>query len=193
MMIKLTAALFTLIALCPAALSAADIQIGCVPQTRMPVAGRASPYDSVNVTVDGKAAQICYGRPYTKGRAIFGELLKYGELWRTGANEPTILHIPFAASVAGVNVAPGSYSIYTIPGETSWTVIVNRSTDQWGHESRYTADVEAQDVGRGTVQREILEAPVEQFTISAEPQDAGGTHLILDWEKTRVRIPITAR
>jgi hypothetical protein len=181
------------IILAPAPVFGADIQIGCVPQTRMPVAGRASPYDSVNFTVDGQAAQICYGRPYTKGRPIFGELIKYGELWRTGANEPTILHIPFAATVAGVTVQPGSYSIYTMPGETSWTVIVNRSTEQWGHESRYTADVEAQEVGRGTVARESLEAPIEQFTITAEPQEGGGTHLILDWEKTRVRIPITAR
>jgi len=177
----------------PVALSGADVQIGCVPQARMPVAGRASPYDSVNFTVDDKAAQICYGRPYTKGRAIFGELIKYGELWRTGANEPTILHIPFAASIAGVDVQPGSYSIYTIPGDSTWTVILNRSTDQWGHESRYSADVEAREAGRGSVPRESLDTPVEQFTITAEPQDGGGTHMILDWEKTRVRLPITAR
>jgi hypothetical protein len=192
-MIKWRWLLFTMVTLVPAAFSPAEAQLGCVPQTRMPVAGRASPYDSVNFTVAEKAAQICYGRPYTKGRAIFGGHLPYGELWRTGANEPTILHIPFAASVAGINVEPGSYSIYTIPGETSWTVIVNRSTDQWGHESRYTPEVEAQEVGRGTVTPEALETAVEQFTITAEPQAGNETHVILDWEMTRVRIPIVAR
>jgi hypothetical protein len=177
----------------PAETGPAGAQIGCVPSTRMPVEGRASPYDSVNFTVGGKAAQVCYGRPYTKGRVVFGNLVKYDAIWRTGANEPTILHIPFAASVGDVALEPGSYSIYTIPGQTSWSVIVNRSTSQWGHENQYTPDVEAQEVGRTTVPSEALEEPVEQFTITAEPQDGNVTHLILDWERTRVRIPVTSR
>lgn len=166
-----------------------DAQIGCVPAPNRPVEGRASPYDSLKFEVGGSAAQVCYNRPYMKGRQIFGALVPHGELWRTGANEPTIIHLSGEASIAGVAVGPGSYSLYTIPGETDWTVIVNRSTSQWGHESNYTPEIEAMDVGRGTVPSEALEEPVEQFTITTEPQGAG-LHLILDWEMTRVRIPI---
>jgi hypothetical protein len=166
-----------------------DSQLGCVPAPNRPVEGRASPYDSLKFEVGGATAQVCYNRPYTKGRQIFGGLVPYGQLWRTGANEPTILHFSAPATIAGIAVGAGSYSLYTIPGETEWTVIVNRSTTQWGHESNYTPDIEAMDVGRASVPSEPLEEPVEQFTITTEAQEAG-VQLILDWERTRVRIPI---
>jgi hypothetical protein len=171
----------------------AAAQIGCVPSERMPVAGRASPYDSTRITVGDRTAQICYGRPSMRGRQIFGGLVPLGRLWRTGANEPTILHIPFAATVAGVAVEPGSYSIYTEPGESEWVIIVNRSTSQWGHENSYTPEVAAQEVGRGTAAVERLDAPIETFTIRAEPAGSNEAHVILEWERTRVRFPITAR
>ncbi len=179
----------------PAAEVAPDAQtaqIGCVPAARMAVAGRASPYDSVEFKLGGQDAQVCYGRPYAKGRTIFGGLVKYGSLWRTGANEPTILQLSAPASVAGVAVGAGSYSLYTIPGEAEWTIIVNRSTSQWGHEGSYTPDVEAQEVGRGTVTAESIDEPVEQFGIRAEAVETG-VHLVLEWERTRVRIPVSPR
>ena len=86
---------------------------------------------------------------------------------------------------------PGSYSIYTIPGEKEWHVIVNRSTSQWGHEGRYTAEVKAQEVGHATVQSTQLKDYVEMFTIKSAPAQ-GGADLVLEWEKTRVAIPIRA-
>lgn len=165
------------------------------------VAERKSPFDSTRVTVGNQTAQVCYSRPAAHGRVIFGSdsaatagapLVPYGRLWRTGANEPTILHLPFAAEVAGIALTPGSYSLYTIPGEQEWTVILNRSTSQWGHEARYTAEVEAQEAGRATVRAERMDQHVESFTVRSEPT-ASGADILLEWERTRVRIPIRAQ
>ena len=163
-------------------------EIGCKPQR--PTENRASAYDSVSFNVSGQRAVICYGRPAARGRKMIGgQAVPYGKLWRTGANEPTTLHIPVAATIAGVAVTPGSYSIYTVPGEKQWEVIVNRSTSQWGHEGRYTEEVKAQEVGRGSVASSALNDHVEVFTIRATPAGSGAD-LVLEWEKTRVVIPV---
>lgn len=162
----------------------------CQPVARMPLEGRASAYDSVAVSLGGAQAKICYGRPSAKGRTIFGGLVPYDTLWRTGANEPTTIHVPVKAEIAGIEVDPGSYTLYTVPGRQSWTVIVNRSTSQWGHERQYTAEVRSQEVGRATVAAERTSSPVETFTIRAEPRGANAADLVLEWENTRVRIPV---
>ena len=162
----------------------------CQPVARMPLEGRASPYDSTLIALGGEEAKLCYGRPSARGRQVFGQLVPYDTLWRTGANEPTTLHLPFAAEIAGIEVQPGSYSIYTVPGRESWTVIVNRSTSQWGHEGQYTPEVRAQEVGRASVQAESVTTPVETFVIRAEPRGASAADLVMEWENTRVRVPI---
>jgi hypothetical protein len=172
----------------PAAPAAA---VGCAPQTsRMPLAGRASPYDSVAVPLGDARGVVCYGRPSVLGRTIFGDLIPFGRLWRTGANEPTTIHLPVAARIAGVAVEPGSYSLYTVPGEKEWTIIVNRSVSQWGIEAQYTEQIAAQEVGRAVLPAERTASPVETFSITANPA-ANGAELVLEWENTRVRIPIT--
>ena len=89
-------------------------------------------------------------------------------------------------------MAPGKYSLYTVPGEKEWEIIVNRSTSQWGHENAYTKKVQAQEVGRGKAAAEKLSAPVETFTISPDPATGEAQRLSLAWEKTRVAIPIKA-
>jgi hypothetical protein len=173
----------------PATAVAQDI--ACVPTASGDdLTGRASPYDSVRVQIGGQTAQVCYSRPNMRGREIFGGLIPYDQLWRTGANEPTIIHLPVAASIAGIAVEPGSYSIYTVPGADQWQVVVNRSTSQWGHENRYTPEIEAQEVGRATVSATSIAEPIEQFTIRAEPA-GDGSNVVLEWERTRVTIPIT--
>jgi hypothetical protein len=161
----------------------------CVPSPRMALEGRASPYDSATFQVGGATGQVCYGRPSAAGRTMLGgDIVPHGRLWRTGANEPTILHLPVASTVAGVEVAAGSYSLYTVPGPDEWEVVVNRATSQWGHESQYPSVAE-QEAGRGRVPAERLEEHVETFTIRAEPAGAG-SDLVLEWEHTRVRIPV---
>lgn len=164
--------------------------VGCSTQPgSQPLAERASPFDSTRITLGNSVAQVCYSRPSAKGRVVFGELVPWDKLWRTGANEPTIIHTPVAAEFAGLRVEPGSYSLYTIPGESQWTIILNRSITQWGHEGTYTPAVQAQEVGRAQVGTERLDNHVETFTIRSEPA-AGGARLILEWERTRVVIPV---
>ncbi len=175
----------------PAVAVPSPAETHCTPSPRMPVADRASPYDSTRFTVDGAEALVCYGRPAARGRTMIGgEAVPFGKLWRTGANEPTIVHLPVAARVAGVPLDAGSYSLYTIPGASEWTVILNRSTSQWGHEARYTDEIRAQEVGRATVAAERAPSPVESFTIRALPAEDGAQDLLLEWETTRVRIPV---
>lgn len=158
---------------------------------RLPLDSRASPLDSVTFRVQGQAVKICYGRPSARGRAIFGGLIPYDQIWRTGANEPTMIHTPIALDVAGIAIDPGTYSLYTVPGSEDWTLIVNAATDQWGHEGQYSEEVRAQEVGRAQVEAESLEEPVEMFTIRAQPTD-GGARVLLEWETTRVMVPIRA-
>lgn len=166
--------------------------LACVQQ-RPDMDRTASPYDSVVVPVGDGGAKICYSRPSARGRMVFDSLVPYGRLWRTGANEPTIIHTSGPLRIAGIAVPPGSYSIYTIPERTGdWQVVVNRSTSQWGHEGRYDAAVEAQEVGRAPVPSTTIPQAVEQFTIRAEPAGAGAANVILEWASTRVTIPVTA-
>lgn len=171
--------------------AAGAVDVACKPQRpAAEVAKRVSPYDSVEFRLGGKRALVCYGRPSLRGRhMVGGEAVPYGKLWRTGANEPTILHLPVAASIAGIKVQPGSYSLYTIPGEKEWTVIVNRSTSQWGEEHGYTAAVEKQDVGRAKVAAQAVKDAIEKFTIRSQPTSKG-TDLVLEWEHSRVQIPV---
>lgn len=167
------------------------VGLACAPTAEgEELAERASPYDSVSLAVDGGVAKICYGRPQLRGRTMIGgEAVPYGSLWRFGANEPTIIHLNVAASVAGLDVEPGSYSLYAIPMEgEEWTLIVNRSISQWGHENQYTPEVEAEEVGRVSVQAEAVAEEVEAFTLRANPDGSG---VIAEWQSSRVYVPIT--
>ena len=171
----------------------ADTACQVLMPNRVPVQGRKSPLDSLTFKVARNAVKVCYGRPSARGRTMIGgENVPYGRLWRTGANEPTIFFTPVALSVAGLKVPAGMYSLYTVPGEKEWEIIVNRATSQWGHEGTYTDEVKAQELGRAKVKSEQLKAPVEMFTIRPEPSAADAKALVLEWEKTRVRIPIAA-
>jgi len=118
-----------------------------------------------------------------------------------GANEPTTLHLPFAARVAGKRVWRGRMSLYAIPGQDRWTLILNRSTRQWGitrtetgskgrvFQSAYTRAVRGAEVARISIEPETI-PHVEQLTITAEPEGDSRTVLMVDWETTRLRIPI---
>jgi hypothetical protein len=162
------------------------------PSRNVPLAGRKSPLDSLTFNVAKQPVKVCYGRPSSRGRVMLGgEHVPYGKLWRTGANEPTIFYAPTPLTVAGLRVAPGVYSLYTVPGPKEWEVIVNRSISQWGEESNYTDKVKAQEIGRAKVQSETVSSPIERFTIRAEPAGDDAA-LVLEWEKTRVKIPVKA-
>jgi hypothetical protein len=160
---------------------------------QLPLATRKSPLDSVSFTVGGKAARVCYGRPSLRGRTMLGgEAVPYGKLWRTGANEPTMIHTTGPLTVAGLKVPAGSYSLYTVPGATEWEVIVNRSISQWGKESNYTDEVKSKEIGRAKVKAEKLPAKVETFSIRPDPATGDASALVLEWQDARVRIPVSA-
>jgi hypothetical protein len=152
---------------------------------------RASPKDSLSFSAGGADVKVCYSRPSLKGRTMIGgEAVPYGHVWRTGANEATMIHTTGHLVIAGIHVDAGTYSLYTVPGEREWEVIVNRSYMQWGHESTYTDSVRTQEVGRGRVPAQHLDQPVERFTMRAEPAQGGDANLILEWQNTRVAIPV---
>ncbi|UCD24392.1 MAG: DUF2911 domain-containing protein [Gemmatimonadota bacterium] len=171
---------------------AAAVKLDCIVM-RQNLDSRPSPLDSVSFEVQGNPVKLCYGRPSAKGRTMIGgEAAPYGKLWRTGANEPTMIHTSTALNLAGIEIEPGSYSFYTLPGESEWQIVLNRSTSQWGHEGRYSDEIKAQEVGRGAAKSESIDAYVETFTMRTEAVGED-VMLLLEWEHTRVRVPISGR
>ena len=152
------------------------------------LARRPSPLDSSVVEIGGATVKLCYGRPSARGRQIMGGLVPFGEPWRLGANEATTIHVPFAAEIAGVRVGPGAYTLYAIPGESSWRIVVNRGAERWG--VPIDEQVRAQDVGTGTANVEKLNEPVETLTLRFAPARGSTTELVIEWERTRVRVPV---
>ena len=152
------------------------------------LAERPSSLDSISVPIEGGSIKLCYSRPSARGRKIMGGLVPFDQPWRLGANEATTIHLPFAAQLAGVRLEPGTYTLYAIPGTAKWQIVVNRGVQRWG--VPIDKDVRAKDVGAGTVPTESLAAPVETLTLKFAPAAGNATELVVEWEKTRVRIPL---
>jgi len=152
------------------------------------LAERPSPLDSIAVQIGGGTMKLCYSRPSARGRKIMGGLVPFEQPWRLGANEATSINVPFPAEIAGVRVQPGTYTLYATPGASKWQIAVNRGVQRWG--VPIDKDVRAGDVGAGAVTAEPLGALVETLTLKFAPAAGNATELIMEWEKTRVRIPI---
>ena len=152
---------------------------------------RASPLRSISFALPGGGkGKLCYGSPSLKGRQMIGGAVPYGHLWRLGANEPTTLHISRTVHIGDLVLAPGSYSLYAVPGELEWEILVNRSTRQWGLESEYTSAVQAREVGRIRIKRQTLDTAVESLTFRVVPSAVGALELIFEWQDVRWRLPI---
>ncbi len=149
--------------------------------------GTLSPADSVRASVAGVAVAVRYSRPSMRGRVIFGNVVPWNQVWRTGANQATVLETSADLIVAGTTVPAGKYSLWTIPSPAGWKLIVNRNSGQSGTE--YDAQY---DLARLDMRVEPLRQPVEQFTIAIEPSGNGGV-LKLEWEKTRASIPLSTK
>ncbi|HYL93719.1 MAG TPA: DUF2911 domain-containing protein [Alphaproteobacteria bacterium] len=148
---------------------------------------RPSPPGTASIELKGKKVTIDYSRPSVRGRKIMGELVPYGQVWRTGANEATTLTTGTDLNIGGAKVPAGTYTLYTLPGESAWKLIINKQTGQWGTEYD-----EAQDLVRIDMQKSATAKLVEQFTISFSVKD-NNTFLVLEWENTRVSVPIKAQ
>src|SRR5690242_1866056 len=147
---------------------------------------RPSPPGTAQVSfADGKKVTIDYSRPYAKGRKIMGGLVPYGQVWRTGANEATLLKTDSDLVIGGTAVPAGSYTLWTLPSENSWKLIINKQTGQWG-----TNYDQSQDLARVDMNVSSLQQPVEQFTISFEQKGSDAAQLNLQWEKTQASIEV---
>ncbi|MGW8265910.1 MAG: DUF2911 domain-containing protein [Longimicrobiales bacterium] len=151
-------------------------------------AQRPSPLGETVITLGGQEAKVCYGRPSANDRTVMGELVPFGQPWRLGANEATAIHLPFAAEVGGVRLEPGSYSIYAVPGEQEWEIFLNRNFQRWG--IPINDEITAENVGSFTRPAEATEGMVEQLTFEWMTHEPDMGHLVLQWERTSVDIPI---
>lgn len=166
-------------------------------QTKLPSLD-ASPMDmayfpvnfSSKVSVQGQpgtlTARVIYSRPQMKGRKVFGGLVPYGKVWRLGANQATELDLYLPATIGGHQVAKGRYTLYAIPEADHWTIVLNSQTDTWGA----FGYKQAKDVLRTEVPVTTLDSPVEAFSMIFEP-GPGGASLVMAWEKSEVKLPIT--
>ena len=136
----------------------------------------------------GKTVKTNYSSPRMKGRKIYGELVPFGEVWRTGANEATTFVASADVAVGGTSVPAGSYTIFTVPKADKWTLIINKKTGEWGIPYKYESD----ELARVDMSVSKLPAPVENFTI-AYGKSAGGCTLHIDWETTRASVNISAK
>jgi hypothetical protein len=155
------------------------------------LAARPSPLDSTATSLGGGTIKVCYGRPSQRGRPVAGGLVPYGSPWRLGANEATSIHVPYPARIAGTNVAPGWYSLYVIAEANQWRVVVNREAQRWG--VPINDEVRAKDVGSGVVPVQRVEQPVEKLTITLRPRSSSAAVMDVEWDHTRVQIPVEKR
>lgn len=150
--------------------------------------GMLSPRDTVNaVNAGGATLWIDYGRPAKRGRAVYGGIVPFGEVWRTGANAATQFKTDTALNFGGIVVPSGFYTLWTIPSATGWKLIVNSETGQWGTEHKAAKDLYTIDMKVST-----LPPLVERFTISVE-SDAQGGVLDMDWDTTRAYVAFRAQ
>jgi hypothetical protein len=137
---------------------------------------------------DGKTIHVDYSSPRMRGRKIFGGLVPYGEPWRAGANEATTFVLDTNVNVAGKDVPAGSYTLFTLPKEDSWELIISKQTGEWG----IPYPGEQSDFARVPMKVSKLPSPLEDFTIAFD-SDGKTCTMRLDWETTRAAVEITEK
>lgn len=146
---------------------------------------QASPSTKIEQVVGLTDVDIDYSRPSTKGRTVFGELVPYGKLWRTGANANTTVSFSEDVTIDGKTLKKGKYALYTLPKADSWDVIFYADTDNWGLPENWD---ETKVALKTTVKPETLNRKVETFTIGVNNVDNDAAFLELSWEKTIVAV-----
>lgn len=135
---------------------------------------------------DGKTVVVDYSSPRAKGRKIYGGLVPYGQVWRAGANEATTLVSNTDLTVGGKTIPAGSYTIFVIPNQDKWTLIINKKTGEWG----VPYPGEASELARVDMKVSTLPAPAENFVIAFD-KNGNGCALRMDWETTRASVDIS--
>jgi Protein of unknown function (DUF2911) len=159
---------------------------------------RLSPHETVSAVIDGSRVMIVYGRPYTKNprtgevRKIWGSLVPYGAVWRTGADEATLLITQKPLAFGTTTIPAGAYTLWTLPNQDGTAkLIVNKQIGQWGvGPNSYD---ESQDLARIDLNQESLAAPVNQFTMAVGKNPSGGGILKMSWENIQYSAPFTVQ
>jgi len=155
---------------------------------------RVSPQATVKANIDDADITVVYSRPYTKDpktgapRKIWGGLVPFGKVWRTGANEATVLTTTKALDLGGTALPAGSYSLFTVPEENGGKLIINKQTGQWG--TKYD---EKQDLAKVDLTKAKADAPADQFTITLDKNPAGGGTIKLIWEDAAYSVNFSVR
>jgi len=152
---------------------------------------RPSPPGTAEVTLSGHKITVDYSRPKIadpktgQPRKIFGALVPYGQVWRTGANEATSLKTDAALDIGGTAVPAGSYTLFTLPSESGWKLIISKKTGEWG-----TAYDEKQDLARVSMKVDKASKTVDPFTISFDKKSETEAVLHVAWENTDASVPV---
>lgn len=133
------------------------------------------------------SVELSYSRPGMKGRKIFGDLVPFGKVWRTGANSATTLQFSDSVTIGGTRIAPGKYGLLTIPDKDQWTVIISQQTDVTSP-AAYQQD---KDLARLTIKPVNNTSPVETFTMQFANVKSNSADLQIMWDNTTVNVPIT--
>ena len=156
---------------------------------------RVSPHETVSAVIDGNRITVVYGRPYTKdpksgeARKIWGGLVPYGKVWRTGADEATTLITQKPIVFGETTIPAGAYTLFTLPQEDgSAKLIVNKQLGQWG-----TQYDEKQDLARIDLKKDSLEKPADQLALAVAKNPSGGGVLKIMWEDTQYSAPFTVQ
>jgi hypothetical protein len=154
-------------------------------------APRLSPKDSASIALNDLKLEVKYNRPSKRERIVFGALVPYNKVWRTGANEATTFSTNKDLIIQGMLLPKGNYTLWTVPMENSWKVMFNSGQYQWGvNEKMEPMWNPNYDVIELEVPTQQLDTTVEKFTIAFD-NTIGNLDLSLAWDKTRVAIPIS--
>jgi hypothetical protein len=163
---------------------------------------RVSPHDTISTVIDGNRVTIVYGRPYTKDhktgevRKIWGGLVPYGKVWRTGADEATLLITQKPIAFGDTTIPAGAFTLWTLPNEDGTAkLVINKQIGQWGATYGDSKEIynESLDVARIDLKKDALDKPVDQFTMAIEKNPSGGGLLKLTWENTQFSAPFTVK
>jgi hypothetical protein len=132
---------------------------------------------------DGKTITVDYSSPRVKGRKIFGDLVPYGQVWRTGANEATTFVTTANTKAGSLMIPAGNYTLFTVPNQDKWTLIINKKTGEWGIPYKYESD----ELGRVDMKASQTSSAVENFTISFD-QMGSSCNMNISWENTKASV-----
>jgi hypothetical protein len=174
----------------------AAVVLGALPLLAQPKP-RVSPQETITADVDGNSLKLVYSRPYSKDpksgeiRKIWGKLVPYGKVWRTGANEATLLTTSQPIVLGGTEIPAGTYSLFTVPNEDGTAkLIINKRTGQWGVPYDETKEA-ANELARVDLKKDALDKDVDQFTMAIDKNPSGGGVIKMMWEKTQYSVAFT--